>query len=44
MILRRALRHGKILGMDLPFLYKLVDVVIENYGKAYPDLVKNKEK
>ncbi len=44
MILRRALRHGKILGMDLPFLYKLVDVVVENYGQAYPDLVKNKEK
>lgn len=44
MILRRALRHGKILGMDLPFLYKLVDVVIENYGEAYPDLVKNKAK
>ena len=44
MILRRALRHGKILGMDLPFLYKLVDVVIENYGEAYPDLVKNRQK
>ena len=44
MILRRALRHGKILGMALPFLYKLVDVVVENYGEAYPDLVKNKAK
>lgn len=44
MILRRALRHGKILGMDLPFLYKLVDIVIDNYGEAYPDLVKNKAK
>ena len=44
MILRRALRHGKILGMDLPFLYKLVDVVVDNYGGAYPDLVKNKDK
>ena len=44
MILRRALRHGKILGMDLPFLYKLVDVVVENYGEAYTDLVKNKAK
>ena len=44
MILRRALRHGKILGMDLPFLYKLVDVVVENYGEAYPGLVKNKAK
>lgn len=44
MILRRALRHGKILGMDLPFLYKLVDIVVEHYGQAYPDLVKNKAK
>ncbi len=44
MILRRALRHGKILGMDLPFLYKLVDIVVEHYGEAYPDLVKNKAK
>lgn len=44
MILRRALRHGKILGMELPFLYKLVDVVIEHYGEAYPDLVKNRTK
>ena len=44
MILRRALRHGKMLGLNLPFLYKLVDVVVENYGKAYPELVKNKAK
>ena len=44
MILRRALRHGKILGMELPFLYKLVDVIIENYGEAYPELVANKDK
>lgn len=44
MILRRALRHGKILGMELPFLYKLVDIIVENYGKAYPELVNNKAK
>lgn len=44
MILRRALRHGKILGMELPFLYKLVDVIVQYYGEAYPDLVKNKQK
>ena len=44
MILRRALRHGKILGMDLPFLYKLVDTVVNHYGEAYPDLVKNQAK
>ena len=44
MILRRALRHGKILGMELPFLYKLVDVIVEHYGESYPELVKNKQK
>jgi len=44
MILRRALRHGKILGMELPFLYKLVDVVVDNYGDVYPELVQNKTK
>ena len=44
MILRRALRHGKILGMELPFLYKLVDVVVQYYGEAYPELVQNKQK
>lgn len=44
MILRRALRHGKMLGVELPFLYNLVDTVIENYKGAYPDLETNKEK
>lgn len=44
MILRRALRHGKMLGLELPFLHNLVDVVVENYGKAYPDLETNAEK
>ena len=44
MILRRALRHGKILGMELPFLYKLVDVIVQYYGEAYPELVANKQK
>lgn len=44
MILRRALRHGKILGMDLPFLYKLVDTVVDLYGEAYPELVSHKDK
>ena len=44
MILRRALRHGKILGLELPFLYKLVDVVVDNYKETYPELEQNKEK
>lgn len=44
MIMRRALRHGKMLGLQLPFLNNLVDVIVENYSHAYPDLLKNKEK
>ncbi len=44
MILRRALRHGKILGMELPFLYKIVDTVIDLYKGAYMDLAANKDK
>ena len=44
MILRRALRHGKMLGLELPFLYKLVDVVVDNYKEAYPELEANRKK
>ena len=44
MILRRALRHGKLLGLELPFLYKLVDTVIKQYKDTYPDLERTQEK
>ncbi len=44
MILRRALRHGKMLGLELPFLYNLVDTIVENYKEAYPELETNKAK
>lgn len=44
MILRRALRHGKILGVDNIFLHSLVDVVVQNYGDVYPELVENQAK
>ena len=44
MILRRALRHGKLLGLELPFLNEIVDVVISQYKGAYPDLEKNAQK
>jgi len=44
MILRRALRHGKMLGLELPFLYKLVDTVVDNYKETYPELEKNRDK
>lgn len=43
MIIRRASRFGSKIGLDEPFLAQVADVVIENYGKAYPELVRNRE-
>jgi len=40
-ILRRAVRHGRKLGLDKPFLAGLTDVLIEHMKGAYPDLVDN---
>ena len=37
-ILRRAIRYGKRIGRDEPFLSKLVGVVIDEMGGAYPEL------
>ncbi|MBN2438420.1 MAG: alanine--tRNA ligase [Deltaproteobacteria bacterium] len=37
-ILRRAARHGKLLGMNRPFLNEVCGVVIEAMKGAYPDL------
>ncbi|MFH1654167.1 MAG: alanine--tRNA ligase, partial [Pseudomonadota bacterium] len=38
-IIRRAVRYGRMLGMDDPFLSKLAHVVIDQMGEAYPELV-----
>jgi alanyl-tRNA synthetase len=39
-IIRRAIRHGYKLGMSDVFFYKLVPVLVEQMGEAYPELVK----
>ena len=39
-IIRRAIRHGKKLGMDEPFFHKLVGPLAEQMGDAYPELRK----
>ena len=44
MILRRALRHGYILGLELPFMAPVVDKIIDIYKAAYPELEKNRTK
>ena len=37
-IIRRALRHGHKLGLELPFFYQLVTPLAEQMGEAYPEL------
>jgi len=37
-IIRRALRHGYMLGQKQPFFYKLVQPLVGEMGQAYPEL------
>ncbi|NLB85422.1 MAG: alanine--tRNA ligase, partial [Acholeplasmataceae bacterium] len=40
-LLRRAARYGRLIGLDQPFLHRLVPTVIEESVEAYPDLAAN---
>ncbi len=42
-IMRRAMRHGKKLGVAEPFLHDLVDVVVSDMGDAYPELTAGRD-
>lgn len=42
-ILRRAARHGRLLGISNIFLYNLCDLVIENSKDAYPELMERRD-
>ncbi|MFD0588238.1 alanine--tRNA ligase [Paenibacillus sp. GCM10027627] len=42
-LLRRAVRYGKLLGVDRPFLYELTPVVGEIMGVYYPEVVEKRE-
>ena len=38
-LLRRAARHGRLLGIDRPFLYEVAETVIKENDTAYPNLL-----
>ena len=42
-LLRRAARHGRLLGYKEPFLYKVCDTVIKENITAYPELKEKQE-
>lgn len=43
MIIRRAARFGTKLGLNEPFMATLAEVIIKQYGEAYPELKKNRK-
>ena len=42
-LLRRAARHGRLIGIDRPFLSEVCDTVIAENANAYPNLVEKKD-
>jgi alanyl-tRNA synthetase len=42
-ILRRAARHGVLLGIERPFLHQVADAVIEEMSGAFPELVERRD-
>ncbi|MDD4699501.1 MAG: alanine--tRNA ligase [Oscillospiraceae bacterium] len=42
-LLRRAARHGRLLGISRPFLSELCDTVIEENKSAYPELLEKRD-
>jgi alanyl-tRNA synthetase len=41
-ILRRACRHGRLLGMEDAFIYRLVDPLVEEMGDHFSELLENR--
>ena len=42
-LLRRAARHGRLIGIDRPFLAEVCETVIKENANAYPNLVEKKD-
>ncbi|MFC1639026.1 alanine--tRNA ligase [Patescibacteria group bacterium] len=43
-LIRRAYRYGRKIGMEAPFLADLADVVVQQYGGVYPELMQARER
>jgi alanyl-tRNA synthetase len=43
MIIRRAARFATKIGLQAPFMAKIAEVVIDQYGSAYPELVQTRQ-
>lgn len=41
-IMRRAMRHGRLLGMHDPFFHKVAEMAVNHMGDCYPDLKEKK--
>lgn len=42
-LLRRAIRHGRLLGVERPFTVEMVDTVIDRWSAPYPELTEHAE-
>jgi alanyl-tRNA synthetase len=43
-IIRRASRHARLLGVEKPVLYRLLDSVADEMGATYPELLEEKDR
>ena len=40
-LIRRAIRHGKMIGITKPFCFEVAKVIVKKYSDEYPELKKN---
>ena len=41
-LIRRAVRHGRIQGVEGPFLGEYLDAIVDEMGPCYPEIIENK--
>jgi len=42
-LIRRAIRHGKMIGINKSFTFKIAEIVVKEYGDNYPELKNNQD-